>query len=202
MVRGRYIVLEGSEGCGKSTHAARLAHDLGAVMTRETGGTRIGGLVRAILHDTANTELTARAEALLIAGDRAQHVSEVIEPTLASGHHIVSDRSVYSSLAYQSFGRGLPFDDIRSINSWALGGNWPELVLFLEVPAAQLARRMGRRELDRFEAESSDFHQRVLSGFATMAAAEPERFVAIDASRPPDETAAAIRGAVRQRLGI
>jgi dTMP kinase len=202
MGRGHYIVFEGSEGCGKSTHAARLAVELDAVLTRETGGTRIGGLIRSILHDNANTELTARAEALLIAGDRAQHIAEIVEPALASGRHVVSDRSVYSSLAYQSFGRGLPYDDVRSVNTWALDGHWPELVLFLDVPTEQLNQRMRRRELDRFEAESREFHERVIDGFRSMAAAEPERWVTIDASQQPAATAAAIRAAVRERMGL
>jgi dTMP kinase len=202
MGRGRYIVFEGSEGCGKSTHAARLAADLDAVLTRETGGTRIGGLVRDILHDTANTELTARAEALLIAGDRAQHVAEVIAPAIASGRHVVSDRSVYSSLAYQSYGRGLTYAKVRDFNTWALDGYWPELVLFLDVPTEQLAQRMRRRQLDRFEAEDEAFHQRVIEGFHEMAAVEPERWVTIDASQPSAITAAAIRAAVTERLGL
>lgn len=202
MSRGRYIVLEGSEGCGKSTHAARLAGELDAVLTRETGGTRIGGLIRSILHDNANTELDARAEALLIAGDRAQHVAEVIEPARAAGRHVVSDRSVYSSLAYQSFGRQLPLDEVRGINEWALNGHWPELVLFLDVPDEQLGQRMKRRQLDRFEAENRAFHERVLDGFHTMAAADPNRWVTIDASRSMQQTAGAIRAAVSDHLGL
>ena len=202
MDRGRYIVLEGPEGCGKSTHAARLADALGAVLTRETGGTRIGAKVRAILHDTENVELAARAEALLIAGDRAQHAAEVLEPALAAGRHVVSDRSVYSSLAYQAYGRGLDYADVRDINEWALGGLWPDLVLHLTVPAAQLARRMHHRQLDRFEREQESFHARVRAGFEEMAAQEPDRWVIIDATSPHEVTAAAIRAAVTERLGL
>src|SRR5215470_7191639 len=98
MAEGRYIALEGSEGSGKSTHARRLAAALGGLATREHGGTKIGELIRAILADPANAALTDKAEALLIAADRAQHLEELVEPALASGRHVISDRSVYSSL--------------------------------------------------------------------------------------------------------
>jgi len=202
MTQGRYIVLEGSEGCGKSTHAARLAAALGAVVTRETGGTEIGRLIRTVLHDPSHTHLTGTAEALLIAADRAQHMAEVVRPALTSGRHVVSDRSVYSSLAYQAYGRQLPYETVRAVNDWALGGRWPELVLFLDVPTDQLAARMQRRELDRFERESTAFHDRVLAGFREMAAKDPQRWVRIDAARDHSEVASAIRDAVRERLGL
>src|SRR5512141_121252 len=134
MGRGCYIALEGAEGTGKSTHAARLAAHLGAVLTRETGGTDIGVRVRAILHDTSLTHLSHRAEALLIAADRAQHIDEVVAPALAAGRHVVSDRSVYSTLAYQGYGRGLPIDEIRRINEWAVDSWWPDLVVLIDTP--------------------------------------------------------------------
>ena len=106
MTVGRYIVFEGSEACGKSTHSVRLADALGAVLTRETGGTPVGRRLREILHDTTVTNLSPRAEALMTAADRAQHIHEVVRPALVSGRHVVSDRSVYSALAYQGYGRG------------------------------------------------------------------------------------------------
>ena len=115
----RYIALEGAEGCGKSTQAALLAAALGAVLTRETGGTAIGERLRAILHDVDVDDLDDRAEALLTAADRAQHIAEVVAPALAAGRHVVSDRSVYSTLAYQGYGRGLDLDELRRINDWA-----------------------------------------------------------------------------------
>lgn len=202
MAQGRYIVFEGPEGCGKSTHAARLATELGAVATRETGGTEIGQLIRNVLHDPSHTHLTATAEALLIAADRAQHLAEVVEPALTAGRHVVSDRSVYSSLAYQAYGRGLAFETVRAVNDWALGGRWPSLVLLLVVPAEQLAARMRRRELDRFERESAEFHDRVMAGFDAMAAKDPDRWVRIEADRSHTEVAAAIRAAVHDRLGL
>ena len=197
-----YIALEGSEGCGKSTHAERLAAAIGAVITRETGGTAIGERLRAILHDTTVVDLDNRAETLIVAADRAQHMAEVVRPALAAGRHVVSDRSVYSTLAYQGYGRGLPLDEVRRINEWAMGEVWPDLVVLLTIPADVTAERMGRRQLDRFEQAGDDFHIRVDRGFAVMAEAEPERWAIVDGSRSKDEVAAAIRGVITERLAL
>lgn len=197
-----YIAFEGAEGCGKSTQARVLAAAIDAVHTRETGGTSIGARLREILHDVDVTNLDDRAEALITAADRAQHLAQVVRPALASGRHVVSDRSVYSTLAYQGYGRELPLDDLRGINDWAVAGMWPQLVILLTVSAQTAARRMGKRELDRFEREGDAFHQRVAAGFAAMAAAEKERWVVIDADRPVDEVSRDIREAVEERLGL
>jgi dTMP kinase len=197
-----YIAFEGAEGCGKSTQARRLADDLGAVLTRETGGTEIGRRLRAILHDTDVTDLNDHAETLIVAADRAQHVAEVVRPALAAGRHVVSDRSVYSTLAYQGYGRGLPIDEVRAVNDWALGDTWPDLVVLLTVPAAVTADRMSRRDLDRFEQAGAEFHARVDAGFAEMAAADPAHWVVIDASGQPETVSRTIRDAVRERLGV
>lgn len=199
---GRYIALEGSEGCGKSTQAARLATALDAVLTRETGGTDIGQRIRSILHDTSVTNLSPRAEALLAAADRAQHLAEVVSPALAAGRHVISDRSVYSTLAYQGYGRGLDLADLRSINDWAVGGVWPELAVLIDAPAEVLAARLRGRTLDRFEQEHADFHRRVADGFRAMATADPDRWVVVDGTRSPDDVASLIRTAVRDRLGV
>jgi dTMP kinase len=197
-----YIALEGSEGCGKSTHAQRLGAAIGAVVTRETGGTPIGERLRAILHDTTVLDLDDRAETLIVAADRAQHMAEVVRPALGSGRHVVSDRSVYSTLAYQGYGRGLPLDEVRHINEWAMGEIWPNLVVLLTIPSDVTAERMRRRQLDRFEQAGGDFHARVEQGFAAMAAAEPERWAVVDATSPKDDVAAAIRRIVTDRLGL
>lgn len=197
-----YIALEGPEGCGKSTQARLLATTLGAVLTRETGGTPVGQRLREILHDVAVTDLDARAEALMIAADRAQHVATVVRPALDAGRHVVSDRSVYSTLAYQGYGRELPLDDVRHINDWALRGTWPSLVVLLEVPATAIARRMRSRQLDRFELEDPAFHERVVTGFREMADHEPGRWAVVDATRPTDEVAADIARLVADRLDI
>lgn len=198
----RYIALEGAEGCGKSTHAALLATELDAVLTRETGGTPVGQRIRDILHDNDVSDLADRAEALLTAADRAQHSEAIVRPALAAGRHVVSDRSVYSTLAYQGYGRKLPLDDVRRINEWALAGCWPDLVLLLHVEPDELERRMRGRHLDRFEREGAQFHSRVRDGFCRMAAEEPSRWVVVDGSGQPDDVAAAVRTAVRERLGI
>lgn len=202
MTAGRYIALEGAEGCGKSTQAARLAQELPALLTRETGGTAIGARIREILHDTSVTDLADRAEALLTAADRAQHLEQVVVPALTAGRHVVSDRSVFSTLAYQGYGRELDVDEVRAINAWAIHGRWPELVVLLDAPGHVLDARLAGRELDRFEREHPQFHARVRDGFRTMAADEPDRWVVVDATLSPDQVAAAIRACVRERLGI
>jgi dTMP kinase len=195
-----YIAFEGAEGCGKSTHARLLAEALGAVVTRETGGTRVGERLRDILHDTTVVDLDDRAEALIVAADRAQHMAHVVRPALASGRSVVSDRSVYSTLAYQGYGRGLDIEELRQINDWATGGLWPDLVILLTVPADVTADRLGKRQLDRFEQAGGDFHHRVADGFAAMAANDPEHWIVLDASRPKDDVADAVLSAVRGRL--
>jgi dTMP kinase len=198
----RYIALEGAEGCGKSTQAALLADALRAVLTRETGGTDIGRRIREILHDTATTGLAHRAEALLTAADRAQHIEQVVAPALAAGRHVVSDRSVHSTLAYQGYGRCLPLDELRHINGWAIRGCWPHLVIFLDADPAALEHRMHGRQLDRFEQEDAAFHERVRAGFRQMAADDPDRWAVVDGSAGVDDVAAVIRATVRERLGL
>jgi dTMP kinase len=197
-----YIALEGAEGCGKSTQAALLATALDAVLTRETGGTDIGRRIREILHDTATTGLSHRAEALLTAADRAQHIEQVVAPALAAGRHVVSDRSVHSTLAYQGYGRCLPLDDLRRINGWAIGQCWPHLAILIDVEPGALERRMHGRELDRFEQEDAAFHERVRAGFRQMAEDDPQHWAVVDGSAGLDEVAGRVRATVRDRLGL
>lgn len=195
-----YIAFEGAEGTGKSTQAALLAGSLRAVITRETGGTAIGARLREILHDTAVDDLDWRAEALIAAADRAQHLAEVVIPALQAGRPVVSDRSVYSTLAYQGHGRGLDIDELRSINDWAVQGVWPSLVVFVEAPAHVVADRLNGRQLDRFERAGEAFHQRVLDGFRSMAADDPARWITITADGPKDVVAANLLRGVHERL--
>ena len=200
MARGRYIAFEGLEGCGKSTHVKRLAEALGAVATREPGGTRIGAMLREILADPENTDIDPRTELLLMTADRAQLMSQVIEPALAAGQHVVSDRSIYSTLAYQGYGRRLGVDTIRDINTWALNHTLPDIVVWIQIPRDEAERRLAKRNLDRFEREGADFFARIADGFAEMAAADPNRWIIIDGTLPKDDVQAAIHAAVSPRL--
>jgi len=201
MSTGRFIALEGGEGCGKSTQAARLATALGAVATREPGGTRIGALVRAIVLDPANDDLTDRAEALLYAADRAQHAAEVIVPALTAGRHVVSDRSAFASIVYQGYGRQMGAEVVRRLSNWAVDGCWPELVVLLDIDPRVAATRLDRT-LDRLEVAGDAFHERVRAGYLQLAASEPDRWIVIDADQPVDAVEAAVRAAVHERLGL
>ncbi|MDQ3470244.1 MAG: dTMP kinase [Actinomycetota bacterium] len=198
---GLYVAFEGAEGCGKSTHAARLAVTLDAVLTRETGGTDIGRRLRDILHDNSVVDLDDRAEALIAAADRAQHLARVVRPALAAGRAVVSDRSVYSTLAYQGYGRGLDLDELQRVNDWAADGCWPSLVVFLDAPSAVLASRLAGRDLDRFERAGEAFHDRVIEGFRAMAAADPDHWITVTPDRPHDVVAAEIAATVHARAG-
>ena len=202
MTTARYIAFEGLEGCGKSTHVTRLAAALGAVATREPGGTTIGASLRATMIDAANTMLSPRAEALLMAADRAQHLDELVAPALQCGQHVISDRSAYSSLAYQGYGRQLDIVMLKQFNSWAIGNRWPDLVVYIDVPLDILLERLKKRELDRFEREERSFFERIARGFNEMAKAEPERWLIVDGTPPKDELAATILREVTSRLNI
>jgi dTMP kinase len=202
MTTARYIAFEGLEGCGKSTHVTRLAAALGAVATREPGGTTIGASLRATMIDAANTMLSPRAEALLMAADRAQHLDELVTPALQRGQHVVSDRSAYSSLAYQGYGRQLDLAMLKQFNSWAINNRWPDLVVYIDVPLDILLERLKKRELDRFEREDRSFFERIAHGFNEMAKAEPERWLILDGTPPKDELAATILREVTSRLNI
>ncbi len=200
-----YIAFEGIEGCGKSTQAIVLAdrlrssgHDV--VSTRETGGTAIGSRIRDVLHDPANTHLDSIAEALLIAGDRAQHRAEVLTPALTSGRHVVSDRSVYSTIAYQGYGRQLPLDMVRTVNDWAIQGRWPDLVILLDISHETAMHRLRSRDLDRFEQEDEDFFVRVRNGFHQMAEMDPQSWITIDGSLPPEEISEMVWHLVTARM--
>lgn len=202
MSSGKYIAFEGLEGCGKSTHAKRLATRLDAVITREPGGTAIGSILRNILVDPTNTALSPRTEALLMSADRAQHIAELIGPALASGRHVVSDRSVYSSLAYQGYGREQDLDELKRLNDWAIGGLWPDLVIYIDVPIEILLERLKRRELDRFEREDSSFFERISTGFMTMAANDPQHWMIVDGTPNKDDLEKLIADGLHQRLVI
>ena len=201
---GLFVAFEGGEGVGKSTQvaaAARWLRELGrdVVETREPGGTPLGTeLRRLLLHPDG--QIAPRAEALLYAADRAQHVDAVIRPALGAGRVVLTDRYIDSTLAYQGAGRGL--DDTRLVTGWATGGLVPDLTVLLDLdPAVGLQRAGARATPDRLEAASLAFHEAVRAGFLALAAEAPRRYVVLDAAADPDEVAAAVRDAIAGRLG-
>jgi dTMP kinase len=195
---GRLIAFEGGEGSGKSTQAALLAARLGAVLTHEPGGTEIGARIRAIVLDPGlGTTLDVRAEALLMAADRAQHVAEVIGPALARGDDVVSDRFSGSTLAYQGHARGLDVEELARLSQWATGGLEPDIVILLDVPADVAVARM-KGDRDRMEAAGDDFHRRVAEGYRTLAAADPVRWRVVDGSGGVHEVEVRVAAAVER----
>jgi len=197
-----FITFKGMEGCGKSTQAKLLARALGpdTVLTQEPGGTAIGRAIRQLLLHPANRAMSAEAEVLLFFADRAQHVAEVIRPALAAGKIVISTRYVDTSLAYQGYGRGLDLDRIRSVAVLATGGLRPDLTLFFDLPLEiGLARVVSRGGRDRLESEVREFHERVRNGYLELAAAEPDRWIRIDASGSEADVEARTRAAVEAR---
>ena len=188
------IAFEGGEGSGKSTQARILAERLGAVLTHEPGATAAGVRIRELLLDPTAT-IDARTEALLMAADRAQHLAEIVAPALAKGRDVVTDRYLYSSLAYQSYGRGLDRQEVRHLSAFA-GAPEADLVLLISVSPGERARRV-KAEPDRIEASGDDFHTRVEAGFRALADADPHRWVVIDGDRPVDEVAETVWAAVQ-----
>ncbi|GAA1995064.1 dTMP kinase [Microbacterium pumilum] len=199
---GLFVTFEGGDGVGKTTQAALLEEWLTAegstvVRTREPGGTEVGLLVRDIvLHHRG--EIAPRAEALLYAADRAHHIETVVRPALARGEVVIQDRYLDSSVAYQGAGRVLGRDEVRDLSLWATGGLLPDLTVLLDLDPGAARHRLDAddKPFDRLESEQDDFHSRVRAEFLALAAAEPDRFLVLDASRPAAELAADIRGRV------
>ena len=196
-----FVTFEGVDGSGKSTQARLLAEALReegeeVVATREPGGTELGERVRElVLHGDG---LSPWAEATLFAAARAQLVEEVIRPALARGAHVVCDRYLDSSLAYQGIGRGLGVDRVLELNLVATGGLLPDRTFLLELPVAEAARRRGA-DSDRLEAEGQEFAERVGIAYRELAEAFPRRIVAVDATLSPEEQARIVRGELRDR---
>jgi len=199
--RGRFIAFEGGEGTGKSTQARLLATRLGALLTREPGGTGLGERIRHLVLDNDVDPVADRTEALLFAAARAQHVAEVIRPVLDSGRHVVTDRFLHSSVAYQGYGRGLPAGEIADLSRWATAGLVPDLVVLLEVAPDVAATRLDR-PLDRLEATGGRFHDRVQAGFEELAAEDPAGWMVLDGDQDVDVLAATIEAVVRERLDL
>jgi dTMP kinase len=206
---GLFVVFEGGEGAGKSTQVQRLAQELRAgnrdvVVTREPGATDVGVRIRQLVLDAGSAAalVSPRAEALLYAADRAQHVASVVRPALTRGAVVISDRYVDSSLAYQGAGRTLPVEEVSWLSQWATGGLKPDLVVLLDVdPLVGRSRVDARGQgADRLEGESAAFHDRVRWAFLDLAAADPRRYLVLDANRPADEIAGAVRERVERLL--
>jgi len=208
-MRGRFLSLEGSEGCGKSTQAGRLAEalrgrGLRVVMTREPGGTPTGEMIRDILqHHASGEDISPAAEVLLFAASRAQHVAHVIRPALERGDWVICDRFVDSSLAYQGGARGIGIDRVLEANLLALDGLWPDLTFWFELPVeAALGRVVARgAHPDRFESEELEFHHRVAEAFGELARRFPERVLPVGAAAGPDEVFAEVWAGVAARFG-
>jgi dTMP kinase len=198
--RGRLVALEGIDGCGKSTQARRLAKRLGAVETYEPGATALGRALRGLLL-RPGTRIDPRAEALLMAADRAQHVAEVVSSALDGGRWVVTDRFSASTLAYQGYGRGMDVGELGRLVDWATGGLSPDLVVLLDVPVAVAAARRRGKAADRLETLGTGFLERVAAGFAVLADTEPSRWAVIDGTGTADAVADAVLAVVIERLG-
>lgn len=193
---GLFIALEGGEGAGKSTQAALLVEWLKeqgqqVLLTREPGATDLGKTLRQIVLDPATGEISHRAEALLYAADKAEHVDSVIKPALQAGAVVITDRYVDSALAYQGSGRDLDTSDVERVNRWATDDLRPNLTILLDLPPKSGLGRFEER--DRIEAQSADFHQRVRTAFLELAAAEPQHYLVIDATGDRQQIAAQIQ---------
>lgn len=200
---GLFVALEGGDEAGKTTQTTRLAawlraagHDV--VATFEPGDTPAGATIRQLLLDPRTGELAARAEALLYAADKAQHVAEVIRPALARGAVVVCDRYLDSMVAYQGAGRVLDADEVRRLAGWATGGLLADLTVVLDVEVSQAVGQ--KEQLDRVEAAGNDFHERVRHHFLALAQQDPHRYLVLDGRQPKDVIEQAIRARVEQLL--
>ncbi len=201
---GVFITLEGPDGSGKSSLLTRLTSVLAAggcdvVATREPGSTPFGEQVRRLVLDTdPPIDRGGRADALLFAASRAQHVEDVIGPALARGAVVVCDRYADSSLAYQGAGSGVPMDELRAVQHFATGGLAPDLTILLDLPV-EVGLRRKSAEITRFEAfQDAAYHERVRAAFLAFAAAEPDRYAIVDAIGDPDAVLAGALEAVRR----
>jgi dTMP kinase len=195
------VALEGVDGSGKSTQARRLASSLGALLTFEPGATALGRALRELLLGGDHPAPVGRAEALLMAADRAQHVEEVIRPALERGRWVVTDRFSGSTLAYQGHGRGLGLEVLGQLVLWAAGGTVPDLTVLIDVPASVARRRLEAVAPDRLERLDASFFSRVREGYLALAAGDPGHWVVIDGDAAPDAVAVELLTAVTTRLG-
>ncbi len=202
-----FITFEGPEGSGKSSHLAALAQYLESLgypvyRTREPGGTAIGEQIRAVIHDLRNQEMHPRTETLLYQAARAQLVEQEIRPRLIRGEWVLCDRYADSTLAYQGYGHRQDLEQVRALIHYATGGLKPDLTFLLDVDVEIGLRRKQSNgsEWNRMDAYALEFHQRVRRGYLELAAAEPQRWIVVDASQPWAEVQEALRRLLRKRL--
>ena len=208
-MKGYFISVEGGDGSGKSTQIKKIEtylqeKGLDYILTREPGGTPVAEKIRELILDPANKALTGRAEMLLYAASRAQHVEEKILPALAEGKVVLSDRFTDSSIAYQAYGRGLG-SMVAEVNRIATGGKEPDLTIFLNItPAAGMARKNNQdgHVLDRLELEQAAFHETVYEGYLALARESGGRIADIDADRPAEEVFADIKASLDKLFGF
>lgn len=198
--RGLLIAFEGGDGAGKSTQSRLLGQWLqeqgyAVLHTREPGGTTLGRTLRELVLHGEDGSVAPRAEALIFAADRAQHVATVVRPALERGELVLTDRYLDSSVAYQGAARELGHEEVRDLSLWAVEGLVPDLTVLLDVSPEQGRERRGAVH-DRLEREADDFHDRVRQGFRTLAAAAPERYLVLDAGEDVDGLADAVRARV------
>lgn len=205
MKKGFFVTIEGCEGVGKSTLLRGLEEyleNLGreAIFTREPGGTEVAERIRAVILDPENDAMTPTAELLLYAAARAQHTEEKIIPAVRDGKLVICDRYSDSTLAYQSYARGLDRGECLAADEIARRGIKPDLTVFLDLsPERGFARKGGADKGDRLEREKIDFHERVYAGFRAIAESDPDRVVAVDASKSKEEVLAAVVSLLKER---
>lgn len=204
-MKGTFITFEGCEGAGKSTQIRLLSQYLAeqgkeCVVTREPGGSAISEAIRAVILDGKNTAMTDECEALLYAAARAQHLSDTVLPALEAGKTVLCDRYIFSSFAYQGYGRGLDMGFLRAVNSFALQGHMPDITLFLDIPPrSAFERKHGADQNDRIEQAGEAFHARVYQGYLRLAEEYPGQIVRVDCSGTKFETNEKIRALLADR---
>ena len=193
MKKGKFITFEGPDGSGKTTVSKAVCERLVQLgypvrYSREPGGSKIAEQIRDIILDPKNTDMDPKCEALLYAASRRQHLTDIVIPALESGTHVICDRFVDSSAAYQGYARGIGADEVLAMNAFAIGDLMPEKTIFLDIPAETGIERIQKnhRAADRLDSEGMEFHRRVYEGYREVMKKAGERMIVIDASRDPE----------------